>query len=46
MGEGEILCECAGKVFGDQTGARQASMKKLTSVQYLSVLALKPNAAA
>lgn len=38
--------ECASKVFGDQTGARQAHVKTLTSLQYLSVLALKPNAAA
>lgn len=40
------MCECAGKAFGDQTGARQASKKKLTSVLYPSVLALKPDAAA
>lgn len=38
--------ECASKVFGDQTGARQAHVKTLTSLHYLSVLALKPNAAA
>lgn len=28
------------KVFGDQTGARQANTKRLTSVQYVSVFAL------